>query len=179
MQRRDFLAGTPAVLATACSAEDIAPLPLDVPKKKKQPEAPREAKGERAAKGAAERGGPEGHEGHQGHADHANNAVLAAATSCTSAGQVCLQHCLVLLAEGDKAMAPCAQATTDMIAVSQATASLAASGSPQLGAQAAVALAASTRCESECRKHADTHATCRECAESCSRAIAAYRTLSG
>jgi len=178
MQRRDFLAGTPAVLATACSAEDIAPLPIEVTKKKK-PEAP---KAERPAKSADERRpheGHEGHAGHQGHAGPANNAVLGAAAACASAGQVCLQHCLALLAEGDKAMAPCAQATTDMIAVSQATASLAASGSPQLGAQAAVALAAATRCEGECRKHADTHATCRDCADSCSRAIAAYRTLAG
>lgn len=174
MQRREFLAGTPAVLATACTNDDIAPTPSDVrPAKKKEP------KPEPRSEAKAEVGVDHSHHHSADGDSHADLATMEAAAKCASMGQICLQHCLVLLAAGDTAMAPCAQATNDMLAVSQATAALAASGSPQLKAQAGVAIEAATRCEVECRKHADKHPTCRDCADSCKAAVAAYRTLVG
>ena len=117
--------------------------------------------------------------GHAEHAGHGDAGVVEAAGKCVAAGQVCLQHCIGLLAGGDTTMAECARSTTDMVAVSQAAQALAAGDSPQLKAQAAVALAAVTRCAEACSVHAAKHEVCRTCGERCKEAAVEYRRLVG
>jgi Cys-rich four helix bundle protein (predicted Tat secretion target) len=103
--------------------------------------------------------------------------ALKAASACVAAGQVCLQHCLGLLAAGDADLAECVRAVADMLAISAATQALAATGAPELKAQAAVARDAAARCEAACRRFAAQHPACRECAERCAHARGEYRRL--
>lgn len=95
-----------------------------------------------------------------------NAALIAAASDCVVKGQACVAHCLVLLADGDKAMAACAQSVQQVLAVCGALQSLAAQESALLPAMAKVALDACQACEKECRKH-QKHAPCKACMESC------------
>ncbi len=168
MLRRDFLVGPP--LLAACGAESPAghplhttdPLPPSVPSSLKanvpEPTPPPPDPTPHAAAGPDEQ-------------------AMRSASSCIAAGQVCLQHCLGLLGVGDVALAECAHAVVDMIAVSQATQALAAAGAPELKLQAAVAVAVLTRCEELCRKHSVHHDACRDCATHCAAALKVYHRL--
>lgn len=176
MLRRDFIAGQTALLttaSTACTNDDIAPPQVEVKPARKKPVV--EPKPTPVADPHA------GHDmaGHAEHAGHGDAGVVEAAGKCVAAGQVCLQHCIGLLAGGDTTMAECARSTTDMLAVSQAAQALAAGDSPQLKAQAAVALAAVTRCAEACSVHAAKHEVCRTCGERCKEAAVEYRRLVG
>lgn len=95
-----------------------------------------------------------------------SQSLLAATSDCVAKGQACLAHCLVLLADGDKQMAACAQSVNQTIALCNALESLAAQASVLTAAQARVTLQACEACEKECRKH-EQHAQCKACAESC------------
>jgi len=172
MLRRDFIAGQTALLttaSTACTNDDIAPPQVEpTPKKKAAP-----------AKPPTPAPTPAAVDPHAGHdmASHGDGGVVEAAGKCIGAGQVCLQHCIGLLASGDTTMGDCARSTADMVAVSQAAQALAAGNSPQLKAQAAVALAAVNRCAEACKQHADKHAVCKACKEACEAAAKEYSRL--
>jgi len=107
---------------------------------------------------------------HSMHMQHAASplAALAAATAdCIQKGQVCLSHCLTLLAEGDKEMAACAQSVNQMLAVCGALQQLANQDSRYTAKLAGIAAEVCKQCEEECKKHADKHEQCKACAESC------------
>ena len=104
--------------------------------------------------------------------------LLAATSDCVAKGQSCLAHCLVLLADGDKAMAACAQSVSQTIALCQALESLAAQQSSLVPALAKVTLQACEACEKECRKH-EQHAQCKACAESCVACIKECKAVMG
>jgi Cys-rich four helix bundle protein (predicted Tat secretion target) len=109
-----------------------------------------------------------------GHARGPGDSALAeAAYACIGKGQSCLAHCIGMLAAGDTTMAGCAPAVHDMHAVMSGLAAAAASGSRHLKAIARVAMEFCRDCEAECRKHADSHVVCKECAEACAKTIAA------
>jgi Cys-rich four helix bundle protein (predicted Tat secretion target) len=101
----------------------------------------------------------------QGSAGVVNKALLSAHSECVSKGEVCLSHCLELLATGDKSMGPCAKVVNEMLAVCGAVRDLAAQGAPALSKLAGVCLDVCKRCEAECRKHA--HSQCQDCAAAC------------
>ncbi len=102
------------------------------------------------------------------HHHEAPYAPLAlAAADCLQKGQACLSHCLVLLGEGDKAMAGCASSVNQMLALCAAVQQLANQNSKQLSRVAAIAMDACQQCEDECKKHADKHEVCKACGESC------------
>ncbi|MDC0717572.1 Csp1 family four helix bundle copper storage protein [Nannocystis bainbridge] len=178
MQRREFVLGSPAVLATtACSSapDELPPPPAKTPGK---PTAPP------AAPTAAPTAVADPHAGHGDHGDHAghhagDDATLTVATDCLKTGEVCVQHCFVLLGQGDTSMAACARSAHEMLAVTRALLVLAAGPSEHLPAQAKVALAVGERCEAECRKHEAKHPACKACAEACKAAVTRYRTLAG
>ena len=117
--------------------------------------------------------------------DHAHmhggpsQALIAAASDCVVKGQTCLAHCLVLLADGDKAMAGCAKAVNQMLAVCGALQNLAAQQSALLPAMAKVALDACQACEKECRKHEKKHAECKACMESCAECAKQCKAVLG
>lgn len=106
-------------------------------------------------------------------------ALAEAAYACIGKGQSCLAHCIGMLAAGDTTMAGCAPAVHDMHAVMQGLAAAAASGNRHLKDLARVAMEFCRDCEAECRKHADKHVVCKECAEACARTIAACQKAIG
>lgn len=109
------------------------------------------------------------------HHDHGGGAkyqaLIAATGDCVAKGEACLAHCLTLLGNGDKAMAACAQAVNQTLALCRALQSLAAQGSKLTPGLARVALDACTECEKECKKHEAKHAECKACRESCTECI--------
>jgi len=105
------------------------------------------------------------------------SGVREAAFHCLDKGEACIAHCLSMLSSGDTSMAECAAASHDMVAAVQALAVLASTSSKHTAAAARLALEACTDCETACRKHADKHVVCRECADSCANTIAACRAL--
>ncbi|GAB4087574.1 four-helix bundle copper-binding protein [Hydrogenophaga soli] len=118
------------------------------------------------------------HSHHHHHAAAAPYAELLAATAdCVVKGQACLAHCLVLLGQGDKAMAACAQNVNQMLALCGALQNLAAQNAKLTPALAKVALDACTACEAECKKHENQHAECKACRESCTACINACKAV--
>lgn len=114
------------------------------------------------------------------HAHHHHDAgpfagVASAAGDCVAKGEACLNHCLVLLGDGDTSIAGCAKAVNAMLAVSAALQKLAAQGSHLAATQARVALDACKECEDECRKHEDKHQPCKDCAVACGGALRAIK----
>ena len=118
------------------------------------------------------------HNHHHHHAAAAPYAaLLIAAADCVVKGQACLAHCLVLLGQGDKAMASCAQNVNQMLALCGALQNLAAQNAKLTPALAKVALDACTTCEAECKKHENQHAECKACRESCTACINACKAV--
>ena len=122
------------------------------------------------------------HSAHAAHSAHMhggpNQGLIAAASDCSAKGQACVAHCLVLLADGDKVMAACAQSVSQTIALCNALESLAAQQAPLTAALAKVTLDACQACEKECRKH-EQHPQCKACAESCVACIKECKALLG
>jgi Cys-rich four helix bundle protein (predicted Tat secretion target) len=114
-----------------------------------------------------------------GHAHHhGGDPVLSeAAQGCISKGEACLAHCLAMFANGDTTMGGCGKAVHEMTAVMQGVLAAAASGSKHLPALAKVAMEFCKDCESECKKHADKHAVCKDCMEACGKTIAACQKI--
>lgn len=108
----------------------------------------------------------DGHEHHH-HGSVPNAGLISATADCVQKGQVCLSHCLMLLGQGDKEMAACAQSVNQMLAICAATQQLAAQESTYLAKQAKIAMDACKQCEDECKKHADKHDACKACMDSC------------
>ncbi|OHC75603.1 MAG: hypothetical protein A3G18_00120 [Rhodospirillales bacterium RIFCSPLOWO2_12_FULL_58_28] len=105
-----------------------------------------------------------------GHMDHSANkyqALADAALHCVSMGQACINHCLITFKKGDASLADCARLVEQTIAISQTLAQFAALESPYIAALAKLCIDVCSACEAECRKHADLHVACRNCAESC------------
>ena len=106
----------------------------------------------------------------------AGNVVLIDAVSkCTSAAQVCLQHCIARLSTGDTSMAECARTVRDMLAICGAMGPIASANSELLQGLAALCQRACQACADACRKHADHHAECRACAEACEGTLAVVK----
>jgi Cys-rich four helix bundle protein (predicted Tat secretion target) len=102
---------------------------------------------------------------HGGAAKYA--ALMSAAADCVAKGNACLAHCLVLLGDGDKALADCAKSVNQMLPLCGALQTLAAQGSQYVVGLAKVAQEVCIDCEKACRKHADKHVECKACMEAC------------
>ena len=105
------------------------------------------------------------------HGERKYQTLLNATSDCVVNGQVCLAHCLVLLGEGDNSLAGCSKAVSQMLALCAALQNLASQESALVPDLAKVALQGCQRCANECRKHADQHAECRACMDSCNNCI--------
>jgi Cys-rich four helix bundle protein (predicted Tat secretion target) len=104
-------------------------------------------------------------------------ALARAASECVRAGEVCLQHCLDLLATGDTSVGDCAKVVTQMLAVCRAVGPIADARGKYVPAMAALCLSVCTDCEQACRKHADKHEVCKACADACEKTAAAAKAL--
>lgn len=117
------------------------------------------------------------HSHHHDTPDHINLATSAA--DCLQKGQVCLNHCLELLGQGEKDMAACAKSVNQMLALCGALQQLANQGSKQLSKLAAIALDVCQQCQEECKKHANKHESCKACGESCAACAKECKKLVG
>jgi Cys-rich four helix bundle protein (predicted Tat secretion target) len=131
-----------------------------------------------AAAATAGRAFAAGHD-HSMHAHHAtsrNDSLLAAAADCVLKANVCQQHCLVLLGQGDTSMAACAKSSSQVSAVCAALQQLAAAESKHLPQLARVAMDICKECEEECKK-TEQHAECKACKEACAACYAECRKV--
>jgi len=96
---------------------------------------------------------------------------------CIQKGQLCIDHCLMLLADGDKEMAACARSVHQMLALCTALQQLASYQSKQVKAVALIAMDMCKECEDECRKHEKKHAVCHDCAEACAACSKACKNV--
>lgn len=108
---------------------------------------------------------------------HAGAGLAHAAAECVRVGEECLQHCLVLLADGDESLGDCAKSVQQMLAICRAAGPLVYAGSKHLGAFAKLCAAICSDCETACRKHEAHHAICKQCAEACAKTVAEAKKL--
>jgi Cys-rich four helix bundle protein (predicted Tat secretion target) len=125
-----------------------------------------------------------GHEHHHhGHGGQASSApapharLIASTSTCVSTGEICQAHCIRLMSDGDKSMADCASAVSQMLALCSALQSLAAQNAPLLAATAKVALDGCNRCADACKPHVDHHAECKACHDACQDCIKACKSV--
>jgi Cys-rich four helix bundle protein (predicted Tat secretion target) len=104
-------------------------------------------------------------------------ALIDATSDCNVKGQLCVNHCLDLLAQGEKEMAACAKSVNQMMALCSAVTSLAIQQSPYLRAVIKTAVDAFQACEKECRKHEKKHAECKDCADACANCVKQCKAL--
>jgi Cys-rich four helix bundle protein (predicted Tat secretion target) len=127
-----------------------------------------------AALGArAQAGGGHEHHHHGGGAGHAD--LIRATAACSTTGEACLAHCLVLLGQGDKEMAGCAISVNQLLAACGALQKLAGQDSPYTGKFAGLVGQMCADCEKECRKHAGKHEQCKACADACADCVKACK----
>lgn len=102
------------------------------------------------------------------HAHHStrNTALITAAADCVLKANICLQHCIVLLGQGDKDMAACAKSASQVAALCTALEQMASAESKFLPQLAKLAMDVCKDCEEECKK-TDKHPECKACGESC------------
>jgi Cys-rich four helix bundle protein (predicted Tat secretion target) len=105
------------------------------------------------------------------HDSKLNKKLIAAAADCVLKANICLQHCIDLLGEGDTTMAACAKSSSQVIAVCTALQQLASANSKHLPQLAKVAMELCKECEEECKK-TEKHPECKACKEAC---IACYK----
>ena len=76
-----------------------------------------------------------------------NAALIAAAADCVSKGQICLSHCLDLLASGEKEMLGCGKSVNETVAICVALQALAAQDAKALKSLAKLAEETCLACE--------------------------------
>ncbi|MCP5142986.1 MAG: Csp1 family four helix bundle copper storage protein [Chromatiales bacterium] len=110
---------------------------------------------------------------HHHHHHGAHQDIVDAADECVATGKTCLNHCLILLGDGDTTMKECAKSVNEMIPVCGAMATLALSDSRNLRVMADACLAACKDCAAACEKHMEQHVECKDCYDACKNSIAA------
>ena len=108
---------------------------------------------------------------HHNHHSSMHNDLIDNALDCIKTGEACNHHCLMLIKDGDNSIAECMNIVSQMLPMCKTLASLASAQSKHLYAFAQVCAAVCRDCEEECKAHADMHAQCKECMESCSVCI--------
>lgn len=121
--------------------------------------------------------GDDKHDHHAHHAKNKNKNVVEAALECQEDGQACLDHCFILLKDGDTSIAKCAETVTEMLVMCEALAKMASYQSSHLKDFAKVCAAVCKDCKDECEEHSDKHVECKECAESCEECIKACENI--
>ena len=119
------------------------------------------------------------HDHHEHHVYHQgkNPNLVETAQACVTAGKTCLNHCLILLGEGDTSLKDCARSVNEMVPVCEAMTVLALADSKNLKAMAELCLAVCEDCQSACKEHKDHHAECKDCYEACKSSIAAVKAF--
>ncbi len=100
------------------------------------------------------------------HKSTRNEKLIAAASDCVLKANICLQHCIVLMGQGDKELAACSKSASQVAAICTALQQLASAESKSLPQLAKVAMDICKDCEDECKK-TDKHPECKACGEAC------------
>jgi len=95
------------------------------------------------------------------------SALAHEAQHCVMSGNACLSHCIADLRSGSLDLVDCLSRVEELVAVCQAMATVAALESEHVRALAAVTKDVCVTCEAECRKFADKHDECADCADAC------------
>jgi Cys-rich four helix bundle protein (predicted Tat secretion target) len=107
-----------------------------------------------------------------------NRELAETAAACVKTGDICQQHCLELLSQGDKSMAKCATTVAAMLPMCRTLEALSIQGSPHLAEFARTCGKVCRDCEAACKVHASHHQACKDCMESCTRCAAACEKYS-
>ena len=111
------------------------------------------------------------HDHHMHHGGGKFKALVTTAADCIHIGEECMNHCLDLLATGDKELGACAKSVNQMLAACNALVRLGTQESKYLPKMAALAGQICDDCEKECRKHEKKHAQCKACADACAACL--------
>ncbi len=118
---------------------------------------------------------------HAGHgmmvSSERETSLIDAALHCVKSGEICNDHCIELVKQGDTSIAECLASVSDMLVTCAGLSRLAANQSAHLAAFAKVCIAVCKDCEKACAKHENHHAECRACAQSCRECIKACEKI--
>ncbi len=114
---------------------------------------------------------------HESCMPNAHGALIGAFQGCMTTVLACIAHCQMMMAQGDKSMAPCLRTALDTEVVCGATLKAAQLNSAYTGALAKTAIEAMQACVKACAPHVDHHIECKRCHDACLAAIAAARQL--
>lgn len=103
---------------------------------------------------------------HEHHKSTRNQKLIDAASDCVLKANICLQHCIVAMGEGDKDLVACAKSSSQVAAMCAALEQMAAAESKYLPQLAKVAMDVCKDCEEECKK-TEKHPECKACKEAC------------
>lgn len=118
------------------------------------------------------------HAGHEGHGkDSQHQALTDAAMHCVSAGEACVPHCVELLAKGDTSLGECLESVLVMMPMCTAVARASGFDADRLKEMAKLCGDICADCEKVCREHAEHHAVCKACADSCAAFVKEARKL--
>jgi Cys-rich four helix bundle protein (predicted Tat secretion target) len=113
--------------------------------------------------------------------DHHSNPhakLIAAASDCVLKANLCVQHCIVAMGQGEKDLAACAQSSSQVAAICTALQQLASADAKHLKELAKVAMDICKECEDECKK-TEKHPECKACKESCAACYKECKALVG
>jgi Cys-rich four helix bundle protein (predicted Tat secretion target) len=114
---------------------------------------------------------------HHHHGTRKNQEVIDATLQCVKDGRACLDHCIILLKEGDMTMAKCTETVTEMLVMCDAMSQMATYDSKYAAQLAAICVKTCKDCEEQCAKHEKKHAACAACAKSCRACIKACKKI--
>ena len=114
--------------------------------------------------------------GHQHHKSTRNQKLIEAASDCALKANICLQHCIVAMGEGEKDLAACAKSASQVAAVCAALEQMASAESKHLPLFAKAVMEVCKDCEDECKK-TDKHPECKACGEACAACYKECKTI--
>lgn len=114
---------------------------------------------------------------HHHHHVNKNQEVIDTTSQCVKDGRACLDHCILLLKQGDMTMANCTETVTEMLTMCDAMMQMATFDSKHVAKLASICLETCSSCEKECAKHEKIHVACANCAKSCRACIKACKKI--
>lgn len=100
------------------------------------------------------------------HKSSRNEKLIAVAADCVLKANICVQHCIVLMGQGETDLAACAKSSSQVSALCTALQQMASAESKYLPQLAKVAMDVCKDCEEECKK-TERHPECKACKEAC------------
>jgi Cys-rich four helix bundle protein (predicted Tat secretion target) len=106
-----------------------------------------------------------------------NMQLMQSAQNCLVTANVCVNHCISLISQGDPSLRDCLRTASEMIPSCNTLGQLASMNAKRLKEFAEFCIIVCTDCEMECRKHQSHHWQCKNCAEACAECIKQCKML--